>query len=217
MRLLHRKEPTKPEAGSLGELIPETASKGTILGWKVYAREVETANTSGCEGFVNMLDSPDLAKSAQGHVYFSFPDYEDAEFVFARPEVRHFVRVLHQRVKHLFYFLMLNPELAQLLEFMAAFSPDDRLSHVGDRLRVQASEQVHQAFLERLVAVWRFAEQVDDNPKRVVRGIAEHVYQPDEFVGLILSFVGDIAQRKSRPEVEKELIASVARTVVERA
>lgn len=183
-----------------------------VLKMPVYAREVETIDTSGCERWINLLSSPDSVKSWQGRVMFYFPDYEEAEFVFAVPEVRHFVRALHQRVRHLFYFLALYPETAQLLEFMAAFSPDNRLVPAGKgHLQVQAGEQAHRELLERLVATWRFAEQVGDNPKRVVRGIAEHVYQPNDLVGMIVDAVGAFAPMKSS-ELEG-MLAELARAL----
>jgi hypothetical protein len=191
MRLLRRKKHMEPATESHA---PKAVSPGpeamggveSTLLFQVEALYVERANTSSCEALVTALSQADRVRSAQGHVAFMFPDYEDAEFLYAVPEVRRFVRTLHERVEHLFYFLSVDPALAQFLEFTAAFAADEHLVRIGGQMTVEYSDEVMNEFFARLVAVWRFADQVGHDAERVVRSIAEQGAFPPELVnGLI--------------------------------
>jgi hypothetical protein len=182
MRLLHRKEHTgtTQDAGSTapaGSGLPgmESLGQGKTILFPVPARFVEVADTAIAEKFIEVLGGADIVEKAQGRFGLIFPDYEDTEFVFVVPEVRRFVRTLHHRVPHLLYFLDLDEEIAQLLEFMAAFSPDDHLVREGDRMNILANEQVERALREHLAAVWTFARGAGVDPDLAVARIGQHV------------------------------------------
>lgn len=193
-RLMHRRRTImRIPVYARDPFVQGTLSRGDVALVEVSAEEVGKADTSYFESLVTKISgSVQDARRAQGHLALIFPDYDAAEFVFAVPEVRRFVRVLHERVPHLLYFLSPLPDLAQVLEFMAAFSPDDQLVQVGDRMTVQSTGQVIEALAERLLAVWRFAGQVGDDPERVVRDIVNKVSSDP---GSLMKLVASLAAR----------------------
>jgi hypothetical protein len=161
----------------------------------VHAIQVEKADTSSCEHLIEAIVETDRVRPAQGHVAFMFPDYTDAEEVCMVPEVRRFVRALHERLPHLLYFLSPEPVLGQFMEFGAAFSPDDSLVHIGNQIALQYSDQLLDVLFDRLVAVWRFAKQVGDDAERVVTGITKKTASgiPAELVRDLIAGVGRTA------------------------
>lgn len=162
----------------------------------VHAIQVEKADTTSCEHLIEAIQASDRVKPAQGHVAFMFPDYREAPELCMEPHVRRFVRTVHERLPHLLYFISPEPVLGQFLEFGAAFSPDDSLIRVGNQIALGYSDEFLDALVERLVAVWRFADRVGDDAQRVVRGITRQTTSgiPTEMVDDLVVDVGRTAR-----------------------
>lgn len=175
---------------------PQGAAPATTLGQpttvliEVASRFASEANTSRAEDLINnVLSEPDMVRQSQGGFGFAFPDYEDAEFIYLVPEVRRWVRTLHQRVKHLFYFLDLDPDLFQHLEFLTAFDSDDQILRIGDRVAVVVTPQARRALLERLFATGTFASEVGVDVKTAVGRIAEVFLDPEDAARVVAEVV----------------------------
>lgn len=179
MGLFTRKHKTEEPPTPAPVSAPVQTTTKTVL-IEVPGRQVTSGDTSIVEHVIReSFSSPDLVIGSQGHVGFLFKDFEHAEYVFLVPEVRRFVRTLHQHVKHLFYFLSTDAELAQFLEFAVAFSPDDAIFTEGGRVQVRLTDQLTNAFAERVLATAAFAAQVGADAEQVVRSVTGQLVSGD--------------------------------------
>lgn len=192
MGLFTRKHTTEePPTPAQPSTAVQATAKTVVI--PVPGRQVTSGNTSIVEHVINeAFASPDVVIGSQGHVGFLFPDFEHAEYVFLVPEVRRFVRTLHQHVKHLFYFLSTDAELGQFLAFTVAFSPDDAISTEGGQIDVRWTDQLVYAFAERVQATAVFAAQVGADPEQVVRSVTGQLVSGDEQEALVAQALADV-------------------------
>lgn len=147
-------------------------AKAVILLIEFSATDVLEKNASNLERVLNDLEkNSEQVRQVQGTLMLAFPDFEDAEVVFLVPEVKSFLRKAHQQVKHLWYYLVPDPEYSNLLMFMAVHAPEEQVTIVNSTVRVNPDTNALMVLVDRLIATVCFAKRMADDPMEIVSQI----------------------------------------------
>jgi hypothetical protein len=97
-----------------------------------HSDAVSRGFTAAAEDLIGKVATdPALARSVQGTCVIAFPDHEHLGPLESQQDVLRFVRLLHERIVYLFYFLQPDPRLGHVSEFLAAFGTDESADGVA--------------------------------------------------------------------------------------
>jgi hypothetical protein len=179
---------------------------------EVDADHAHRGDTSGLEGWVNSREQyPHYVRLVQGSVMIVFPDFEDAEFIFGVPEVQFFLRRAHDRIRHLFYYLLPHVNMGALLGFAVAHTENEEILTTGGQPGVNIMDPtVLSVLVDRLAATARFADRMADDTEQIIWRILEPIGSA-EIDQDALNFLGAgiNAGLEPRMELRRALLATV--------
>jgi hypothetical protein len=127
-------------------------------------------DTSQIERVLRQLGAhPEYVRKLQGTVTLSF-DIE-APVVCQEPRVRAFLRAAHERVPHLWYYLVPDEAYGNLLMFFAVFAAPETVKVEDGKFAVQPGQAELALLLDRLAATARFAAEMADDARRILSEI----------------------------------------------
>jgi hypothetical protein len=127
-------------------------------------------DTSHLERILGELEArPENVRRLQGTIMLTFN--VKAPVVCLEPRVKAFLRAAHQRIPHLWYYLVANPAYANLSMFFAVIGSPGTVSVDDDRFNVQPGEAELAYLIDRLAATARFAADVADDGPRILSEI----------------------------------------------
>src|SRR5215510_10574972 len=85
--------------------------------------------------------------------------------------VKAFLRAAHERMPHLWYYLVPDPAYANLSMFFAVIGTPRTVRVDGDKFNVQPGKAELAYLLDRLAATARFAAEVADDGHRILSEI----------------------------------------------
>lgn len=153
----------------------------------VSARQVLERNVAPVVGMLsNTRGQGEAVREIQGTVIITFAELErDDEAIILNPDVRAYLRELHNAVPHLFYYLHPEPGFGSVSGFITAFSDDSNIGTIDGQIYAKPDEKVSEMLIDRLVQAARFAEERADDWQGVIQGFADGV--TPEMMAVVLS------------------------------
>jgi len=144
----------------------------------IPAESVRARDTASLEAMVQKIGgNPEQAREFQGTIALGFPDFEARGSAFVTREVRAYVRAAHERIPHLFYFLVHETPAAAIMGFLAAYAPDASVSlSPKGNTQVNPTPELLLTLSDHLTNAAAFALQVADDGS----GIVQRLVQPME-------------------------------------
>lgn len=120
----------------------------------------------------DLAKTPEQTRQLQGTLVLTFEEFEHLnEPVFLHPEVKAFLRKIHQRISHVWYFLNAQPEIGNMLVFFAVHADPQNMTVANNKVIVDPSLELLILLRERLIATAKFADRMADDTPYILRKI----------------------------------------------
>lgn len=141
----------------------------------IPAESVRARDTSSLEALLLKIGgNPEQARQFQGTIALGFPDFEAQGSPFVTREVRGYVRAAHDRIPHLFYFLVHEPQAAAIMGFLAAYAPDTNVSLSPKRnTQVDPTPELMLTLSDHLTDCASFAQRMADDELGILRRLIQ--------------------------------------------
>jgi hypothetical protein len=141
---------------------------------------VHACDTSNFERILGELaKTPEQARQIQGTFALTFKEFEHFNGpVFLHPEVRAFLRKIHQVTPHVWYFLSAEPGIGNMLMFLAVHSDPEGMSVTNDNVVVNPSFELLILLRERLISTAKFADKMADDTTYILSKITSNLPEP---------------------------------------
>jgi hypothetical protein len=131
---------------------------------------LDICDTSQLERILRELEAnPENVRQLQGTVMVSF-DVE-APVVVLEPRVKAFLLQAHDRIPHLWYYLVADPDYSNVMMFLAVHADPSAITVDGDNFSVQPGPNELAMLLDRLAETYRFATRMADDGDRILEEI----------------------------------------------
>lgn len=137
---------------------------------EVPAESLDTCDTSNVERLLRELEkTPEYVRALRGWLMLSFDVV--APVVCLEPRVKAFLRAVHERVPHLWYYLVPDPDYGNLQLFFCAFGSPETVRVQGDTVQTLPGRDEIALLLDRLGHATRFATKMADDPTSMLNAI----------------------------------------------
>jgi hypothetical protein len=134
---------------------------------EIPEESLDACDTSNIERVLRDVEkTPESVRSLRGWLMLSFDVV--APVVCLEPRVKAFLRAVHERIPHLWYYLVPDPAYGNLNMFFAVFGSPGTVRLQGDSLQTQPGRDEIALLLDRLGHATRFATRMADDPRSML-------------------------------------------------
>ena len=137
---------------------------------EIPEESLDSCDTSTIERLLREVEKmPESVRALRGCLMLSFDVV--APVVCLEPRVKAFLRAVHERIPHLWYYLVPDPDYSNLTMFFAVFGSSGTVRVQGDTLQTQPGRDEIVLLLDRLGHATRFATRMADDPRSMLDAI----------------------------------------------
>jgi hypothetical protein len=161
----------------------------------IPAESVRARDTASLEALLQKIaGNPEQARQFQGTIALGFPDFEAQGSAYVTREVRGYVHAAHERVPHLFYFMMPEPQAAAIVGFLAAYASDADVSLSPKRnTQVNPNPELLLTLSDHLTNCALFAQRMADDGLGIVSRLLQR-FDPNYRDVLMKVLKGNLGQ-----------------------
>jgi hypothetical protein len=131
---------------------------------------LDSCDTSILERVLRDLEkAPESVRALRGWLMLGFDVV--APVACLEPRVKAFLRAVHERIPHLWYYLVPDPDFGNLMMFFAVFGSPGTVRLQGGTVQTQPARDELALLLDRLGHATRFARRVADDPRSMLDAI----------------------------------------------